>query len=203
MRNGSTAEKIRTVVEQFGLFVVNEPLFYSQSLVDRMQVYLAKREAGRKAGIASGAARRAKAERALNEPSTSKVKESKVKESIDIERTTQRGAESTQLPLSNDLTSAAAQEKTFAYFWDHYHKLTGKAKSDRAASLKLWKHKDMKLPDQRAAYTGVKFFIQWALQEYSEPKYIPKARTYLADRLWEDDHSILSKKKDPTKTYVQ
>jgi hypothetical protein len=69
----------------YDLFIIEgEKFFYSPSLVDRMQPLLARREAGRKAGVASGKAR---SERLLNVGSTlvEQVKESKVKESKERE----------------------------------------------------------------------------------------------------------------------
>ena len=208
MRNGSTQEKFMAVVKSFDLFVIQNDDWFSESLIRRMQPYLARKEAGRIGGKASGASRKVLStirstivEPSLNAASTSKVKESKEKE-INIRLSAKREEINTQLPLSNEYTSAAAQAKTFEYFWQHYHKITKKPKANRAAAFRHWKHVDMKLFDQRAAYAGVTNFFNWAKEEYSDINFIPKARTYLDDRLWEDDHSRLSKERDPTKTYL-
>lgn len=77
LRHGSSDAKFYTVVNNYGLFIIDENNFFSPSLTQRMQPYIARQVAGRKAGIASGIARN---ERTLNDGLTSKVKESKVKD---------------------------------------------------------------------------------------------------------------------------
>jgi len=77
LRHGSSDAKFYTVVNNYSLFIIDENNFFSPSLVQRMQPYISRQVAGRKAGIASGKARN---ERLLNDRSTSKVKESKVKD---------------------------------------------------------------------------------------------------------------------------
>lgn len=79
MRYNTSHEKYIAVVKSYRLFhLEDETSFYSQSLLHRMSSWEAKRKAGRKAGVASGHARRLKqttVERPLNEPSTKKGKE--------------------------------------------------------------------------------------------------------------------------------
>jgi hypothetical protein len=208
MRNGSTAEKFQTVTTQFDLFTVeDEGIFYSESLINRMQTYLAKRAAGRKAGIASGAARRAKSERLLNEPSTSKVKESKVKETNTTQVPSKDATIESQLSLVDEMPSRVivklTPKQTFEIFWKRYHDVTGKLKTDKAPAFSKWKQVEMKLTDQRAAYIAIPIYFRWAMAEYrNDVQYVKKARTYLEDRAWENDYNT-TKRRDPTKTYVK
>lgn len=89
-RYNTTAEKMMTVIQKYGLFELNpEEEFFSLSLNKRMEKLEASREQRRLAGKSSAEKRKllqassTNAQRPLNECSTSKVKESKVKESIE------------------------------------------------------------------------------------------------------------------------
>lgn len=87
-RYNTTAEKMMTVIQKYGLFELNpEEEFFSLSLNKRMEKLEASREQRRLAGKSSAEKRKllqassTDEQRPLNECSTSKVKESKVKES--------------------------------------------------------------------------------------------------------------------------
>lgn len=79
------------------------------------------------------------------------------------------------------LQETIIQESDFETFWNEYHKLSAKPKTDRAAAEKKWKRlssseKDMALK-MIPAYVG----------SVSEKKYIKKARTYLEDQNFNDE----------------
>lgn len=83
-RYNTTAEKMRTVIGNYGLFTIDDENFFSLSLIKRMEEYDHKRELARLAGKKSAEKRLLNAgstdvQRAFNDRSTSKVKESKVK----------------------------------------------------------------------------------------------------------------------------
>lgn len=89
-RYNTTAEKMMTVIQKYGLFELNpEEEFFSLSLNKRMEKLEASREQRRLAGKSSAEKRKllqafsTDVQRPLDECSTSKVKESKVKESIE------------------------------------------------------------------------------------------------------------------------
>jgi hypothetical protein len=86
-RYNTTAEKVKTVVNSYGLFTVDEQDFFSLSLMRRMEHLDYKRELARIAGKKSAEKRlllnsgSTGVQPTLNEGSTSKVNKSKVKES--------------------------------------------------------------------------------------------------------------------------
>lgn len=89
-RYNTTAEKMMTVIQKYGLFELNpEEEFFSLSLNKRMEKLETSREQRRLAGKSSAEKRKllqassTNVQRPLDECSTSKVKESKVKESIE------------------------------------------------------------------------------------------------------------------------
>ena len=88
-RYNTTAEKVRSVINSYGLFVVDEDNFFSLSLIERMKKFEHKREVARLAGKKSAEKRllnsgSTSVQQELNERSSrvqpNKVKESKVKE---------------------------------------------------------------------------------------------------------------------------
>jgi hypothetical protein len=86
-RYNTTAEKVKTVVNSYGLFTVDEQDFFSLSLMRRMEHLDYKRELARIAGKKSAEKRlllnsgSTDVQPTFNEGSTSKVNKSKVKES--------------------------------------------------------------------------------------------------------------------------
>lgn len=215
MRNGTALNVCSTVVERYDLFVIKEEVFYSQSLIDRMQGWVKKKKDGRNAGIASGASRRNKSKvgsTKLNGGSTTVEQEEKrreeKKENKPKESTSRRGANSVRNSTDDNLTSEKQMKlsaaETFEIFWERYHEVTGKSKTDKAAALKKWKSTAMNLTNHRAAYVGIPVYFNWAMKEYDgRIESVKKARTYLEDRCWKDDYSSLrDREKDKTKTYV-
>ena len=116
-RYNSTAEKIRTVVNNYCLFVIDDHEFFSLSLIDRMQRLDNKREQARFAGIESAKkrllvnGRSTDVQRTFNGRSTtvqpvkeSKVNKSKVNESKEDESTVNEthieAVASTRVPYS-------------------------------------------------------------------------------------------------------
>lgn len=88
-RYNTTVEKVKAVVCNYSLFIVEEDaIFFSQSLINRMIPLEHKREQARKAGLKSAEKRAlinrgsTTVERPLNGRSTIRVNKSRVKESI-------------------------------------------------------------------------------------------------------------------------
>ena len=89
-RYNTTAEKVKTVVFNYSLFVIeNDEFFFTDSLIRRMEKLEDKREKARNAGIASAKARLnpkpTNVEHPLNDCSTSKVNKSIVNENKENE----------------------------------------------------------------------------------------------------------------------
>lgn len=84
----------------------------------------------------------------------------------------------------------ADENVTFEQFWEKYHTTTGKPKTDRIPAEKHWnrltKTKKKKAYDMIGAY----------FSSLDNPKYCKKARTYLADRNFEDEF-VDENKDDP------
>lgn len=75
---------------------------------------------------------------------------------------------------------------SFFLFWEHYHKTTGKQKTDKDSAIKYWNK--LSITEQRKAYVMVKPYFD-SLQD---KKYCKKARTYLADKNYNDEISSQS-----------
>lgn len=85
-RYNTTSEKMKTVVNSYELFQVDDNDFFSLSLMERMEKLDNKREQARIAGLRSAEVRRLNVgstdvQQTFNDRSTSKVKESKVNKS--------------------------------------------------------------------------------------------------------------------------
>ena len=72
-------------------------------------------------------------------------------------------------------------EEQFEIFWNYYHETTNKPKTDRDAAFKYFKQ--LTLEERRKAYEKVEDYKR----SVNDPKYIKKARTYLADRNFNDE----------------
>lgn len=70
----------------------------------------------------------------------------------------------------------------FDEFWTEYHKLSGLPKTDREAALKHWNK--LKESERDLAIKNIDIYIK-----HCKPGYIKKARTYLADKNFNDDYS--------------
>jgi len=91
-RYNTTAEKMKTVVGNYGLFEVDENDFFSLSLIKRMEHFEYKREIARRAGKESakkrlGNGRSTDVQQTLNSGSTSKVNNSTVDNSRENDTT--------------------------------------------------------------------------------------------------------------------
>lgn len=78
----------------------------------------------------------------------------------------------------------------FNVFWDLYHSTTGKQKSDKEPSLKHWKK--LTQSEMELAINKIEDYVK----NQSEIKYCKKARTYLADKNFNDEyHSSVNPKR--------
>lgn len=80
----------------------------------------------------------------------------------------------------------------FEKYWDEYHKITGKIKTDKEATEKYWK----KLTDEEKQLAIDK--IPDYVASISDSKYIKKARTYLADKNFNDEFRKPDESAEPT-----
>lgn len=89
-----------------------------------------------------------------------------------------------------DLFNIKQQDITFKEFWDKYHEITGKPKTDRVPAEKYWrrlskKHKKLAME-----------MIQPFFNSLDNPKYCKKARTYLDHKNYLDEYLIDQEKLD-------
>ena len=80
-----------------------------------------------------------------------------------------------------DLFNIVDKDITFEEFWDKYHNTTEKPKTDKVPAEKHW-NRLSKTKKKRAYDMIVPYF-----NSLDNPKYCKKARTYLADRNFEDE----------------
>lgn len=148
-RYNTTNEKVKTVINKYGLFVVDDDNFFSLSLLERMAHLEDKREKARLAGLAS-----ARKRLQLQEPSTdvqptfngcsttvqpvkeSKVKESKVKVSAFKKPTLEeiREYSSTGYPID--------AERFLDYYESNGWKVGRAQMKDWKATVRNWSRKD-------------------------------------------------------------
>ena len=80
----------------------------------------------------------------------------------------------------------------FKDFWDKYHKLTRLPKTDREPAKKWWD----KLSDEEKniAVAGIDNYvaIKKSITRSDGKPYFHKARTYLSDKLWQDEQQIVT-----------
>ncbi len=69
----------------------------------------------------------------------------------------------------------------FITFWDQYHLITGLSKTDKEATEKYWKK--LKSDEQQKAIDNIKLYYD----SLNDKKYCKKARTYLADKNFNDE----------------
>ena len=70
--------------------------------------------------------------------------------------------------------------KAFSLFWDDYHSITGKAKTDKEACLKYWNK--LKADERLKAHKSIS-----AYSKTNDLKYLKKAYTYLRDKNFNDE----------------
>jgi len=69
----------------------------------------------------------------------------------------------------------------FNEFWEEFHSITGKTKTDKEPALKHWKK--LKANEQELAIKNIKYYFSCL----SDKKYCKKARTYLSDKNFNDE----------------
>jgi len=157
-------EKMLAVVQNYGLFIIeNEEFFFSKSLLNRMKHLENKREQARHAGIMSGRARKAQA----IEKGTV-VQHPFYERSTDVEQGKERKVEK-------------IKDKEFEVFWDKYHSITGLTKTDKEPALKHWLALTIEERDKAISMIDSYYY------SISDIKYCKKARTYLADKTFNDE----------------
>lgn len=90
--------------------------------------------------------------------------------------------------VKNTLTKKENKQKKesfgiaeFEIFWDRFHAITGKPKTDKEAALKHWKR--LKRAEQQKATDNIRSYFL-SLGDFH---YCKKARTYLADKNFNDE----------------
>lgn len=84
------------------------------------------------------------------------------------------------------LTNLFPQSKgvEFDTFWDNWHEITGKPKTDRAPAEKKWKRLTNK--EKQKALDNIENYFE----SLNDKKYCKKARTYLEDKNFNDEFSV-------------
>ncbi len=85
-----------------------------------------------------------------------------------------------------DLFNKKDTTVTFEQFWEKYHSTTGKPKTDKVPAEKYW-NRLTKTKKKKAYDMIIPYF-----ESLDNPKYCKKARTYLADRNFEDEFEEVS-----------
>ena len=75
----------------------------------------------------------------------------------------------------------------FKTFWEDYHRLSQKTKSDRAAAEKYWNRLSQK--EKGLAIKNIEPYVK----SIDNLKYVKKARTYLADKNFNDEFEVKQK----------
>jgi len=83
------------------------------------------------------------------------------------------------------------KKEIFSLFWDNYHEITKLKKTDYAAAEKHWKRLTEK--EKQKAIDNVQAYFD----SLNDKKYCKKARTYLADKNFNDEYKV-EKKTDTT-----
>lgn len=116
---------------------------------------------------------------------------------VNSKRTLTKKVKKVKKNNTDDLKKKSPEEKFFL-FWECYHEITLKEKTDKEPAFRKWKR--LTLSQQQDAYKGIEKYADWCKRKYGNSNYIKKARTYLNDKTWEDDLTI---KRDPSKIYVE
>lgn len=75
-------------------------------------------------------------------------------------------------------------EERFECFWEHWHSISKKPKTDKDAAKKYFLR--LKIEEQRLAYMNARKFIEKEMQNKGG-RYLKKARTYLSDKNFNDE----------------
>ena len=160
-------ERIRSVVEDFGLFGFKEEKFYSHSLLQRIKKINSKSDKAKKSAKARWNKPREPHANALDsqcERNASKVKKSKVNKSKEKN------------------TNSLSGDEVFNSFWELYPKKIGKG-----GARKAWN----KIKNPKATLEKIAKSLVWQKQSEQWKKengqFIPHPSTYLNNERWEDE----------------
>lgn len=79
-------------------------------------------------------------------------------------------------------TTRQDAEDSFNRFWEEYHRITGLPKTDKDAAFKYWKK--LTKTERTQALARIDDYFH----SLNNPKYCKKARTYLADKNFNDEY---------------
>ena len=164
----TTAEKVRVVVGNYGLFEVIDDQFFSLSLCKRMGELERRRAQQRFAGLKSAEKRlllnagSTDVQRSLNGCSTSKVKESKV----------------------NKEKKSKEEQNNYDYFSDFWAEYPKKDK--KIPAQKIFSRLKMNDELMEKIMSSLFRFIESEQWTKENGKYIPLPTTWLNERRWED-----------------
>lgn len=171
-------ERIKNVVENYELFVVDSGYFFSESLIRRMEIKETKSQKARESALSRWNKEKPDANAMRTHSEGNAIKESKVKEK----------KEKTTTEQSKDDYSSR-----FETFWGKYPKKFGKAKA-----YTYWK--------KHKCENGIFEIIMESLEAQKQSKdwikdngqYIPHGSTWVINRRWEDKPERSQPIQDPT-----
>lgn len=99
--------------------------------------------------------------------------------------------------IENGKKKDAAASELFSRFWETYHNLSGKPKTDRDATLKYWNK--LNAVEQSMAIDNIPYYLKQVRDMYGTLMYAKKARTYLADKNFNDEFNAIQDKGDENK----
>ena len=151
-------ERIKIVLQKYDLFKFKDDIFYSESVMRRLKVRNKKSSGARESALKRWHPNKYNDANAMRtQCDANAIKERKEKERKEKEN------------------------NIFNQFWDSYHLITGLPKTDFAAAEKYW-NKLMPLLQERAIEKIKPYY-----DSLGDKKYCKKARTYLADKNFNDE----------------
>jgi len=106
----------------------------------------------------------------------------------------------TTIELRKKATDLFPENKgaSFDEFWEKYHEIAKKPKTDKEAAFKHWKR--LKSSEQQKALDNIENYITFVVSTQGRA-FIKKARTYLADKNFNDEFGT-NENEDWTKNHV-
>ena len=106
----------------------------------------------------------------------------------------------TTVELRKKATNLFPENKgaSFDEFWEKYHEIAKKPKTDKEAAFKHWKR--LKSSEQQLALDNIENYITFVARTQGD-RFIKKARTYLADKNFNDEFGT-NENEDWTKNHV-
>ncbi|MEG0285994.1 MAG: DUF4373 domain-containing protein [Vagococcus sp.] len=189
------AGKIKSIIEDFGLFVFTEngEYFYSEGFMKRMEIKDAKSkkrsEAGKKGakkrwGSQDNESDKENNSNAIAKPSkniASKVKESKVKQS-----------------KKHNSPSADELERDFELLWELYPKKKGKQDA-----LRHYKKAIKQGVTNKEIQTGIVNYTKYIELNRTEEQYIKNGSTYFSKQSWTDELDLTPKVKSFSNSHAR